>query len=211
MPHPDSSSLPDIDSKPSQKKPRHRHSPAQLAALNVLFDQDDHPPLELRSALAKRLGMQVPLIPNSPFSYIDYLFSREAKTVSAWFQNKRASTKKRSKGAPSLDVTPANPMPTQFPPSSYPSYRTKYDDYQDDDYPPPPSAPYSRASSVLPSDIPSFYYPNTTDPTYFMPEGDSITHYQPSPAQIEELKSLYMINPHPSAEERQVLAERIGM
>lgn len=57
MAHPDTVSLPDIDSKPSQKKPRHRHSPAQLAALNELFDQDDHPPLELRSALARRLGM----------------------------------------------------------------------------------------------------------------------------------------------------------
>lgn len=69
MAHPDTSSLPDIDSKPSQKKPRHRHSPAQLAALNELFDQDDHPPLELRSALAKRLGMQVPLILILPLIY----------------------------------------------------------------------------------------------------------------------------------------------
>jgi hypothetical protein len=61
MAHPDSSH-PDLDLKPAQKKPRHRHSPTQLAALNVLFDQDEHPPLEVRAALAERLGMQVPLI-----------------------------------------------------------------------------------------------------------------------------------------------------
>lgn len=41
------------------KKPRHRHSPVQLAALNELFDQNEHPPLEQRTALADRLGMYV--------------------------------------------------------------------------------------------------------------------------------------------------------
>ena len=41
------------------KKPRHRHSPPQLAALNELFDQNEHPPLEQRTALAERLGMYV--------------------------------------------------------------------------------------------------------------------------------------------------------
>ena len=42
-----------------QKKPRHRHSPEQLAALNSLFDRNEHPPLEARAALAERLGMFV--------------------------------------------------------------------------------------------------------------------------------------------------------
>lgn len=41
------------------KKPRHRHSPVQLAALNELFDQNEHPPLDQRTALADRLGMYV--------------------------------------------------------------------------------------------------------------------------------------------------------
>jgi len=41
------------------KKPRHRHSPKQLAALNELFEQNEHPPLEQRTALAERLGMCV--------------------------------------------------------------------------------------------------------------------------------------------------------
>lgn len=42
-----------------QKKPRHRHSPAAIAALNELYDRDEHPALELRTSLAKRLGMYV--------------------------------------------------------------------------------------------------------------------------------------------------------
>jgi hypothetical protein len=45
--------------KDRQKKPRHRHSPAQLAALNELYDKDEHPSLDLRTSLAARLGMYV--------------------------------------------------------------------------------------------------------------------------------------------------------
>ncbi|KAF7784183.1 transcriptional regulator family: Homeodomain [Agaricus bisporus var. burnettii] len=192
MVQPDSMSLPDIDTKPSQKKPRHRHSPAQLAALNELFDKNEHPSLELRSALADRLGM-------------------ETKTVNAWFQNKRASTKKRSKGTQSADIPVSNPMPPQYSPVSYPPRRLDYDDYVDDDYP-PPSDSYSRASSVLPPDTSPFYL-NNAELSYYMTDSDAARRMRlrPSPDQIEELRKLYAINPHPSAEERQVIAERIGM
>lgn len=48
---------PDNADKPSSKKPRHRHSPVQLAALNELFDRNEHPSLEERTELAERLGM----------------------------------------------------------------------------------------------------------------------------------------------------------
>ena len=41
------------------KKPRHRHSAFQLAALNQLYDKNEHPSLEERTALAERLGMCV--------------------------------------------------------------------------------------------------------------------------------------------------------
>lgn len=47
---------PDI-AKDKLKKPRHRHSPAQLAALNELYDKNEHPALDLRTSLAERLGM----------------------------------------------------------------------------------------------------------------------------------------------------------
>lgn len=43
--------------KDKPKKPRHRHSAFQLAALNELYDKNEHPPLEDRTALAERLGM----------------------------------------------------------------------------------------------------------------------------------------------------------
>lgn len=39
------------------KKARHRHTPAQLTALNALFDKAEHPPLDERTSLATRLGM----------------------------------------------------------------------------------------------------------------------------------------------------------
>lgn len=45
------------DQKDKPKKPRHRHSAFQLAALNELYEQNDHPPLQARTSLAERLGM----------------------------------------------------------------------------------------------------------------------------------------------------------
>lgn len=38
---------------------RPRHSDAQLAALNDLYDENDHPCIEDRVALAENLGMYV--------------------------------------------------------------------------------------------------------------------------------------------------------
>ena len=48
---------PDNPDKTSDKKPRHHHSPVQLAALNELFDRNEHPSLEERTELAEKLGM----------------------------------------------------------------------------------------------------------------------------------------------------------
>jgi hypothetical protein len=39
------------------KKPRNRHSPYQLTALNELYEQNDHPSLQDRTALAERISM----------------------------------------------------------------------------------------------------------------------------------------------------------
>lgn len=102
-------------------------------------------------------------------------------------------------------------MPPQYSPVSYPPRRLDYDDYADDDYP-PPSDSYSRASSVLPPDT-SPFYTNSAELSYYMTDSDAARRMRlrPSPDQIEELRKLYAINPHPSAEERQVIAERIGM
>lgn len=48
------------DPKDKPKKPRHRHSAFQLAALNELYEKNEHPPLDERTALAERLGMYAP-------------------------------------------------------------------------------------------------------------------------------------------------------
>ncbi|OAX34790.1 homeobox-domain-containing protein [Rhizopogon vinicolor AM-OR11-026] len=56
------------------EKPRHRHSPTQLAALNELYEKNEHPNLDDRNELAEKLGM-------------------ETKAVYVWFQNRREKHK----------------------------------------------------------------------------------------------------------------------
>ncbi|KAK7063799.1 Homeodomain transcription factor [Favolaschia claudopus] len=63
------------------KKPRHRHSAAQLAALNAVYEETEHPTLAQRTALAQSQGLEI-------------------KSVNAYFQNKRASAKKQPRGSP---------------------------------------------------------------------------------------------------------------
>jgi hypothetical protein len=43
--------------KERPKKPRHRHSASQLAALNELYERNEHPSLDERTSLAEKLGM----------------------------------------------------------------------------------------------------------------------------------------------------------
>ncbi|KAF5374916.1 hypothetical protein D9758_000549 [Tetrapyrgos nigripes] len=180
-------------SQDKQKKPRHRHSPAQLAALNELYERDEHPALELRVSLADRLGM-------------------ETKTVNAWFQNKRASSKKRTMSRPnaSYDI-PSIPHTT-----SSLSRPTDMDDF-DDDY---SSVDYQnphRSHSPAPSSNGrawSTFYPGNPEHTQFLNESDNVPRrirIRPTNEQIEELRKLFNITHHPSTEQRQALAERIGM
>ncbi|KAK7058557.1 hypothetical protein VNI00_002193 [Paramarasmius palmivorus] len=174
-------------SRDRQKKPRHRHSPAQLAALNELFDRDEHPALELRVSLAERLGM-------------------ETKTVNAWFQNKRASSKKRTVTRPLPD---SDTNSISLAPNSHPSSQSHSDpDTYDDIYPP---YEYSQSSNPLGW---SQSQSNNSDYPHFLTENDSMPRrmrVRPSAEQTEELKKLFNINPHPSTEQRQSLADRIGM
>jgi hypothetical protein len=48
-----------------QKKPRHRHSAFQLAALNQLYERNEHPSLDDRTNLAEKIGMYAILAPLS--------------------------------------------------------------------------------------------------------------------------------------------------
>ncbi|KAH9486332.1 Homeobox protein 10 [Psilocybe cubensis] len=176
------------------KKPRHRHSPSQLAALKHLFDQNEHPPLEQRSALADRLGM-------------------ETKTVNAWFQNKRASSKKRVRGgaAPQYDpqpITTAVPCPPP-PPSMQKHDMSRHSEivYPDDEC----LSVHSRSVSVVKSES---FYAGHPDQAHFYTESENMPRrmrIRPSPEQTEELRKLYNINPHPSTEQRTTLAQNIGM
>ncbi|KAJ7092751.1 hypothetical protein C8R44DRAFT_750244 [Mycena epipterygia] len=154
---------------PPAKKPRHRHSPAQLAALNGLYEQTEHPTLNQRIALAQSLGL-------------------ETKSVSSYFQNKRASTKKRPRGVPY--ILPAAPDIDQFE--------------DGDNYSPADSATTQPSQSDLPT---------PSDPTQFLPEPESMsqTRLRPSSDQVDELRKRYALNPHPTTDERQTMADSIGM
>lgn len=56
-PHPAAPTMPVKPEEPKDKKPRIRHSEAQLAALNELYEANEHPSLEERADLADRLQM----------------------------------------------------------------------------------------------------------------------------------------------------------
>lgn len=124
---PMSQPFPEDAPKDKQKKPRHRHSPEQLAALNRLFEQNEHPSLDIRSSLAERLGM-------------------ETKTVNAWFQNKRASSKRRTRGV-SYEQPPINSFPESSSSTSM-RHPSEMDDFYEDDYGFLGNKPSSSASVV---------------------------------------------------------------
>ncbi|KAJ2918354.1 hypothetical protein MD484_g2063, partial [Candolleomyces efflorescens] len=198
-----------------QKKPRHRHSPEQLAALNSLFDRNEHPPLEARAALAERLGM-------------------ETKTVNAWFQNKRASSKKRTRNQAANDQSgshsntqpvsiPAPPPPA--PPSAATTPGDIHPDLEEDEQQHSvtspghysPSQKVSQSSEISLASNSSSFFANPD--LHFGSLSDSADplsmsrkmRMRPTAEQTEELKKLYHLTPHPTSEERQALAERIGM
>ncbi|KAG7099779.1 hypothetical protein E1B28_001591 [Marasmius oreades] len=179
-------------SRDRQKKPRHRHSPAQLAALNELFERDEHPSLDMRASLAERLGM-------------------ETKTVNAWFQNKRASSKKRTvtRTAPDADI---QPMTSSTPPN-HPGSNIASEEYFEDDHYLPIDHPQRSLQS--PNPVPGWSQAHTfgSDHTQDLSDNDPARRMRvrPTPEQTEELKKLFNIIAHPSTEQRQGLADRIGM
>lgn len=143
----------------------------------------------------------------------------ETKTVNAWFQNKRASSKKRTRGV-SYDTSPISPLSasTDPPPTSHKTnpYRPVFDDFHDDEYS-PIDIYHSRPTSTAPPDhshpLASFYAGNP-DHSHFLSETESMPRrmrVRPTAEQTDELKKLYNINPHPTTDQRQLLAERIGM
>lgn len=74
---------------------RRRNTPAQLHALHQLFDATPHPTRAQRQALANEIGMCVPPPPLSRLPDLPR-FSRELKSVTNWFQNRRQTSRKKS-------------------------------------------------------------------------------------------------------------------
>ena len=140
---------------------------------------------------------------------------RETKTVNAWFQNKRASSKKRIRGgAQAYEAQHINTPTVLHPPPTLPEFHSQsdLDDIPDDEY--SVDVHHSRATSVVPSDYPSSFYAAHSDQAHFYAESDSMPRrmrMRPSSDQTEELRKLYNINPHPTTEQRQALSATIGM
>lgn len=223
----DAPSPADTQAKDKQKKPRHRHSPTQLAALNELYEKNEHPALELRTSLAERLGMYV-CLSRSLHRMSHVVFSRETKTVNAWFQNKRASSKKRTRGVP-YDVPPISSHlgSTSSSVTNTPRH-VEPDDFHDDEYldslhhnsrlhQQQHPLHHSRSASVVTPDNMhpvSTFYAGNPDHTHFLAETDTMPRrmrMRPTTEQTDELRKLYNVNPHPTTDQRQVLSERIGM
>ena len=142
--------------------------------------------------------------------------ARETKTVNAWFQNKRASSKKRVRGGTvaSYESQPINTPPAPHPASAPHDFHRNHDmdEMLDDEY--PFDTQHSRSASAIPSDYPSSFYAGHPDQTHFYTESDNIPRrmrMRTSSEQTDELKKLYSINPHPTTEQRQMLAGSIGM
>ncbi|EIN14415.1 hypothetical protein PUNSTDRAFT_49209 [Punctularia strigosozonata HHB-11173 SS5] len=193
------------DSDASKKGPRHRHRPDQVQQLMALYERDDHPSLEDRTALGQRIGMPT-------------------RTVNAWFQNRRAALRKRAERessraavAPTAYHVPAHPGHGSLalfsrPPSPAPSSYA-YDDDDEGSYTTSDELPRPNQRIVL-SPAPSAY----SDDRHTWQFADDAAaglarkvRNRPTQAQHDELRNLYSANPHPSREERERLGERIGM
>ncbi|KAF9010309.1 homeobox-domain-containing protein [Hymenopellis radicata] len=184
--------MPPVASTDRPKKPRNRHSPHQLAALNELYERDEHPALEVRTSLADRLGM-------------------ETKTVNSWFQNKRASTKKRTVSSKSVAHHAArinSSRPSHSSSTSSTPRPSESGDYPDDDYP-------DSHQHHLPDDSHSWPSYQTADPEHnLLSETESMARrlrLRPSAEQKEALRKAYVENPNPSSDQRQALADSVGM
>lgn len=166
---------------------------------------------------------------------------RETKTVNAWFQNKRASTKKRHRGGPptvttnsnsNVDLPPISTLLASAPPStsSATSRTIEHDTYDSDFHIPafPPhrmEKPSARSHQVVlleetPRQQSAFYAGNPehhhslsrdNSPPAVDLSARPRMRMRPTSQQTDELRRFYQVNPHPTKEEREDLSERIGM
>ncbi|KAI9460464.1 homeobox-domain-containing protein [Lactarius psammicola] len=192
--------------KERSKKPRHRHSAFQLAALNELYERNEHPSLDDRTTLAEKLGM-------------------ETKTVNAWFQNKRASNKKRSRpglSSSSYDLPSISSLLSSVD-SAPPSL---IEDPSISDFHSPALLPRIQQSSTRISHGQSSAETSQQQTAFYAGNPEHCHTYEgsapelpsrprmrmrPSLSQTEELRKAYMNDPHPTKDMREALGKRIGM
>lgn len=140
----------------------------------------------------------------------------ETKTVNAWFQNKRASSKKRSRNhlyADSRSTAKAT-APSASSTSSNLPHIAEFDDYHDDEI----SSLDSNQSHIVPDLAHTYHHlpyisENGAAPS-FMADTELVPRRmraRPTQEQTEELRKMYDLNPHPSSELRHALSERLGM
>jgi hypothetical protein len=140
---------------------------------------------------------------------------RETKTVNAWFQNKRASSKKRTRGVPYDLPHISSLMGSTSSSSTNHPRQAELDDFPDDDYS-IDSHNLHSTSLVSPDNTrpQSSFYAGNPHHTHFLAETNTMPRrmrMRPTPEQTDELRNLYNVNPHPTTDQRQALSERIGM
>ena len=208
-----------------QKKPRHRHSAFQLAALNQLYERNEHPSLDDRTNLAEKIGMYAIFAPSVfPLSLTHSIRLRETKTVNAWFQNKRAANKKRSRPGQSPATYDLPPISSLLSPAD--SSPATYNEDPSISQVNSPSIPrmqlpssrinHTQGSPEVSKRQTAFYAGNPEhDHTYessvaMLPSRPRM-RMRPSQSQTDELRKAYIIDPHPTKEQREELGKRIGM
>jgi homeobox domain-containing protein len=149
---------------------------------------------------------------------------RETKTVNAWFQNKRAANKKRSRpGQSSSTYDPPSISSLLSPVVSSPASLNEDSSVPRVNSPPIPrmQVPSTRIKHAQDSPEASkqqtaFYAGNPEhDHTYessvaMLPSRPRM-RMRPSQSQTDELRKAYLIDPHPTKEQREELGKRIGM
>ena len=159
------------------------------------------------------------------FHYLIAHFNRyrETKTVNAWFQNKRASNKKRSRpglSSSTIDLPPISSLlsvDSSTPPLVEDSSISEFPSSPTLSRAPEPSTRTSRVLTSAETQQQTAFYAGNPEHchSYESPVPELPTRQKmrmrPSLSQTEELRRAYVINPHPTKELREELGKKIGM
>ena len=148
--------------KERSKKPRHRHSAFQLAALNELYERNEHPSLDDRTTLAEKLGMYALLSTHFCYPIRPHAMSNIGKQRQSMLGFRINALPTRSALVP--DFPPPHTISHRSPPYSAPLI--------------PPLLRSSRTIRYLISTLPPF-----------SPVFNSLLHVFPEPHPLQRLRS----------------------